>query len=145
MHLKQISILGYIILFFSLFGLVLRRTLFAESAELIAVQICALFLMIWARMTFGRRSFHYAADPTEGGLVVTGPYRYIRHPIYASLLYFASAGILSHLSLIDSLLGLAAAAATAVRIYAEERLVVQQYPQYREYAARTKRIIPYLF
>ena len=50
--------------------------------------------MVAARITFGRRSFHAAANPTEGGLVTTGPYAYIRHPIYAAILYFVWAGAL---------------------------------------------------
>jgi protein-S-isoprenylcysteine O-methyltransferase Ste14 len=34
-----------------------------------------------ARVTFGGRSFHVGANPTEGGLVTKGPYRFVRHPI----------------------------------------------------------------
>ena len=30
----------------------------------------------------------------RGGLVTTGPYRYVRHPIYAAATYFAWAGAL---------------------------------------------------
>jgi protein-S-isoprenylcysteine O-methyltransferase Ste14 len=41
-----------------------------------------------ARVTFGRRSFHAAANPTAGGLVTTGPYRLIRHPIYTAACLF---------------------------------------------------------
>jgi len=44
--------------------------------------------MLWARLTFGGRSFHAGANPTAGGVVTTGPYRFVRHPIYAAILYF---------------------------------------------------------
>jgi protein-S-isoprenylcysteine O-methyltransferase Ste14 len=33
----------------------------------------------------------------------------------------------------------------AHRIISEERLVRERYPEYSEYAARTKRIIPFVF
>jgi protein-S-isoprenylcysteine O-methyltransferase Ste14 len=42
------------------------------------LQVLALLLFLWARITFGRRSYHVVADPTAGGLVTDGPYRFIR-------------------------------------------------------------------
>jgi len=109
------------------------------------VQVVAILLMIWARMTFGHRSFHAVANPTEGGLVTTGPYHYLRHPIYAAVLWFVMSGAAAHLSLESILLALVLVAGAALRIYAEERLVVQRYPEYVAYAARTPRVIPFLF
>ena len=122
-----------------------RHALFADSPLGMAVQALALLLMIWARITFGRRSFHATASPTEGGLVTTGPYRYWRHPIYAAVLLFMWVGVISHFSPLNALLGLIASAATAVRIITEERLVRERYPEYRDYAARTKRLVPFVF
>jgi protein-S-isoprenylcysteine O-methyltransferase Ste14 len=124
--------------------MVLQGSLFASGYIPIAVQLAAVLLMIWARYTFGRRSFHAGADPTEGGLVTTGPYYFIRHPIYASILYFVWAGIFSHPSVFAGLLGSIGTVGVFIRIYAEERLIVTQYPEYAKYAARTKRIIPFV-
>jgi len=31
-----------------------------------------------------------------------------------------------------------------VRVATEERLLVERYPEYRDYAARTRRLIPFL-
>lgn len=111
----------------------------------IIVQVAAVLLMLWARFTFGRRSFHASADPTEGGLMKSGPYRYLRHPIYASVIYFVWAGVVCHISLATVLLGSVATAGLVVRIIAEERLVVKRYPEYASYASYTKRIIPFVF
>ena len=54
-------------------SLIMCKSVFANSPLAIAVQIEAALLMIWARLTFGMRSFHLAANPTAGGLVTTGP------------------------------------------------------------------------
>ena len=54
------------------------HALFGTGPLTITVQAAAALLMIWARLTFGMRSFHASANPTEGGLVTRGPYRWLR-------------------------------------------------------------------
>jgi protein-S-isoprenylcysteine O-methyltransferase Ste14 len=145
MNLRNASIAGYFILVVSLVLLVAQSAIIASGIFPLAVQGLSVVLMVWARTTFGKRSFHAGADPTQGGLVTSGPYKYIRHPIYASVLYFMWAGVCSHPEYLNITLGIIGTLGISLRIYAEEQLVVVQYPQYTEYAARTKRIIPYLF
>ena len=144
MKQRTLSISGYIILAAALVVLILRKSFFAEGSILIAIQILAAMLMIWARITFGLRSFHAAANPTEGGLVTTGPFKFIRHPIYASVIYFILASVISHLSLLNIFLTVVCYLGAAIRIYLEERLILTKYLEYSEYAKRTKRIIPFI-
>jgi protein-S-isoprenylcysteine O-methyltransferase Ste14 len=145
MNSKLMSIIAFIGLVLAVAGLVMQQSLFARNEIGIAVQVLAVLLILWARLTFGRRSFHFAANPTEGGLVTTGPYRFLRHPIYSAVLYFLWIGVLSHLSAESLMLALIATAAIVVRMLIEERLLVKRYPEYKSYAARTKRIIPFVF
>jgi protein-S-isoprenylcysteine O-methyltransferase Ste14 len=144
MGLRVVSIVGLVLMIVAIAMLFLHEALLGETAIPIAIQILSLLLMIWARIVFGRRSFHAAANPTAGGVVSSGPYALIRHPIYAAALYIAWAGILSHISLVSVAWGLVVAAGAALRIAAEEKLVTERYPEYASYALRTKRIIPYL-
>jgi len=125
--------------------LVWNQGLFSLSPIVIGVQLLAVLLMIWARITFGRRSFHATASPTEGGLVTTGPYRYVRHPIYASALLITWAGILGNLSVVNVGFGLLTLGGAFARIMSEEALVRVRYPEYDEYAKKTRRLIPFVF
>lgn len=145
MALKLASIAGFVLMIVALIALLWGHSLFGESPIPIGVQILAFSLMVWARVAFGGRSFHASANPTEGGVVTSGPYRFVRHPIYAAVLYFTWAGVLSHLSIVNLVLGICAVAGAGLRIAAEERLLLERYPEYKEYANRTKRIIPFLF
>jgi protein-S-isoprenylcysteine O-methyltransferase Ste14 len=101
--------------------------------------------MVWARVTFGARSFHADASPTDGGLVTSGPYRWIRHPIYTAVCMFAWACFLGHSSWFA--LGMAAlvSVGSVVRMLAEEKLLLARYPEYVEYVRKTKRMVPHLF
>ncbi len=139
------SVVGYILMVLALVPLIYFQGLFSWSPLVIAVQTLAVGLMVWARITFGLRSFHYAANPTEGGLVTTGPYRFIRHPIYAAIVYFTLAGVAGNWSWRNVALFGVVCLGAAIRIFCEERLVVIDYPGYSEYAKRTKRIVPFVF
>ena len=52
--------------------LVYKRELFSTHPVGITVQVFAAGLMVWARITFGTRSFHAVANTTEGKLVTNG-------------------------------------------------------------------------
>ncbi len=144
MSLKRASILALLPMIAGLVWLMARREFVARSAPALAVQVAALVLMVAARVTFGRRSFHAAANPTEGGLVTTGPYRWFRHPIYAAILYFCWSTAIDHHSLQALLAAGIVTAGAVVRMYAEETLLVGMYPEYRAYRARTARVIPFV-
>ena len=143
--LKTFSIIGYIGMVGGLLGLLATRNLFSASPLVISAQVVAVSLLLWARVTFGRRSFHVVADPTEGGLVTRGPYRYIRHPIYCSMCLFALAGVAAHWSWSSGLCGGLILGSAVLRIICEEALVAARYPEYARYAATTWRMVPYLY
>jgi protein-S-isoprenylcysteine O-methyltransferase Ste14 len=124
--------------------LVMRREILARSVAGIAIQAGAVGLMIAARVTFGRRSFHAAANPTAGGLVTHGPYRWWRHPIYAAVLYFIWAAALDHHSTPAVIAALLVTLVAGVRMYAEETLLMKTYSDYAAYRARTARVIPFV-
>ena len=140
--MKLLSLAGLAAMLAALLGLWKTRSLFSAHPGVIAVQLTAVLLMIWARVTFGLRSFHAAANPTAGSLVTTGPYHFIRHPIYASICLFLWAGVLGNLSPVAISLGALATIGALVRLFCEEHLLIRQYPKYREYAASTRRLLP---
>jgi protein-S-isoprenylcysteine O-methyltransferase Ste14 len=143
--LKTLSLAGLLLMVAGLVGLLSLHALFAHTPAGITVQAAAVLLMIWARMTFGRRSFHASADPTEGGLVTTGPYRFIRHPIYTAACLFGCAGAVSNWSVPAGVLAVMMIVGAIVRMLCEERLVVARYPEYQEYARTTRRMVPFIF
>lgn len=143
-QLRIASLLATAALVGAVLVLLFRRELFANQPAGLIVQVAASLLMLWARLTLGMRSFHAGANPTEGGLVTSGPYRFIRHPIYSAILFLVWAAALSHVSIVSIVARVLATAAVAVRIASEERLLLQRYPEYAAYAARTRRVVPFV-
>ena len=78
-------------------------------------------------------------------LVTKGPYRYIRHPMYASLLYLAWGVFLKQISLLSGLLVILASLALYATAIFEERENLHNFGnEYRAYMKSTKRFIPFL-
>jgi protein-S-isoprenylcysteine O-methyltransferase Ste14 len=87
----------------------------------------------------------YALERTSQ-LVTSGIYRYIRHPIYACLLYLAWGAFLKHVTWISAVLAVFASLALLATALADERECTAYFgSQYRDYIGRTKRFIPFLF
>ena len=143
--MKSLSIIAYLAMVGGLLVLLATKSVFSPSFVVIATQVAALLLGIWARITFGRRSYHVAANPTEGGLVTTGPYHFIRHPIYTAVCLFTLPGVFAHWTWSSALLGALVVACALGRIFFEEKLLMARYPEYAQYAATTSRMIPFLF
>ena len=145
MSRERVSLLAFLVAVVCLVYLILTWHLFAHHPVLIGVQAAAVALMLWARLTFGLRSFHATANTSAGGLVTTGPYRYWRHPIYASIIYFVWAGQVEAPEVRALAVALVASAALVVRMVLEEQFLVATYPEYPAYAARAKRLIPFVY
>ena len=82
----------------------------------------------------------------EHTVISTGPYAYVRHPMYAGALGF----LLGAPLLLGSWWGLAAALllvlAMAIRAVLEERALTAELEGYADYAARVRyRLVPYLW
>lgn len=79
-------------------------------------------------------------------LVKVGAYRYIRHPLYASLLCLAWGAFLKHPSLVGAGLGAIATLALYLTARVEEAENMKHFgADYAEYIQQTKMFIPYVF
>lgn len=126
-------------------GMYYAGALIHRTPLVLVPQGAALALMVWARITFGSRSFHAAASPTAGGVVRTGPYQFIRHPIYtAGILFVVPAALVAGTPKALAFAALVVAGGI-VRMLCEESMLVRQYPEYADYMRTTSRSIPGLF
>jgi len=143
--LKVLSVLSFLLMVGGILGLILRGELLYPYVWLIALQGAAVLLMFWARLTFGMGSFHFAADPTEDKLITSGPYRWIRHPIYTAVLLFSLPPAIISRSPAALAFAVLIVLGAVTRMFCEEQYLRKHYPDYAEYAARTRRIIPLIF
>jgi len=79
-------------------------------------------------------------------LVQRGAYRYIRHPLYASLFWLGLGIFLKGISLVTAILTVVVIVALLATARIEEAENIRHFgPAYEEYMRQTKRFIPYIF
>jgi protein-S-isoprenylcysteine O-methyltransferase Ste14 len=101
-------------------------------------------LAIWARVHLGKNWGMPMTRKAEPELVTSGPYRFVRHPIYSGLL----AGVLGT-ALVTNLIGLLIVAVLGGYFYysasVEEKNLTAAFPTaYPAYRAGTKMLIPFV-
>ncbi|MDE1925112.1 MAG: isoprenylcysteine carboxylmethyltransferase family protein [Patescibacteria group bacterium] len=113
----------------------------------IGLACCAagIALAIWARVYLGRNWGMPMSVKESPELVTTGPYAYVRHPIYTGVLLAIFGTILTSGAWWIVLL-----MATGVYfIYSatqEEKIMLKEFPgEYPAYKKRTKMLIPFIF
>lgn len=80
-----------------------------------------------------------------GRLVTAGVYRYIRHPMYSSVLFLAWGTLLKGANVGTLALAAVATVALVVTARTEETENVKRFgPAYREYMKHTRRFVPFL-
>jgi len=91
-------------------------------------------------------AFSTVVDKKDGQKLVTGgPYGIIRHPIYISYIFIAGSSPMAMRSWSALVFFLLAASGILIRIGVEERLMSAEFPGYKAYMKRTKRLIPGIY
>ena len=92
------------------------------------------------------RNLHVLPHPVENAeMVLHGPYRFIRHPMYASVLLTGLTLIAGDFSAIRLAVWLLLSVDLIVKLEYEEKLLVSQFPAYEAYRKGTSRLIPFLY
>jgi protein-S-isoprenylcysteine O-methyltransferase Ste14 len=106
----------------------------------------AVAIALWAMLTMRMGNFTIIPIPKqEAKLITNGPYRFARHPMYASVLL----ALLGVVILINTWIGYTIWVLLFIDLYMklrfEEKLLIEKFPEYEEYMKRTKRLLPYIW
>jgi protein-S-isoprenylcysteine O-methyltransferase Ste14 len=107
--------------------------------------ICGVSFCLWARAVLGRNWSGAVTLKEKHELIVRGPYRLVRHPIYTGLLAMVIATAIQqgHMGGIIGLILVSISLWT--KSNHEEAVMRKQFPdQYAAYRERVKRIIPFI-
>ena len=110
------------------------------------VHILGAILGLWALKTMHLGHFNIIPDPMPHlQLVTTGPYAFIRHPMYASILIFFLPFPILHSTPISWLVFALLGMTLLLKLHYEEHLIRHKISDYKIYQSHTKKLIPWVF
>lgn len=108
--------------------------------------VAGIAIAIVARFVLGRNWSSEVTVKAGHELIISGPYRYVRHPIYSGLL-FSLTGTALYLREVRGFVGvLLATVGWKLKSLAEEKIMTEQFgPAYTGYKQRVKALIPLIW
>jgi len=117
-----------------------------DNDILIAVRLVSITLGVWAIVSMKIRNLRVFPEPKINAVfIVRGPYKFIRHPMYTSVLLFTFSYTLKDLTITTAVLWFALLADLLLKIRFEEHLLETKFPEYPDYKSKTKRLIPFIY
>lgn len=131
---------------FGLLGLLLLPGPYIAHQAWWFLQAFAVFIGLWALAVVELRHLNIIPDPKPGSrLICSGPFRFVRHPMYLSLLLYTLSLVMTTDSNLRWMLWLALLATLLVKLHYEESLLRNHLPDYATYQQNTHKLIPYLY
>jgi protein-S-isoprenylcysteine O-methyltransferase Ste14 len=112
----------------------------------VALLVLGLAFSVWARVQLGKNWSATVSVKHDHELIVTGPYRIVRHPIYSGLLL----AFIGTATTLDDARGILSVVLVFIafwqKLRREERWMLETFgEQYHRYRSRTAALVPYLF
>lgn len=146
MKKSMLSVILVIIQFGAIAFYLLSGPIFSGQLVFLIMQFLAFAIAFWGILAMGITKVSVFPTPTASALlVVKGPYRIIRHPMYTGIVLMAGAmlaGYYTHLRLVVFLI---LCANQIIKLLWEEKMMIEKIPAYKEYMVRTWRLLPFVF
>lgn len=138
-----------IIVFFQLLCLVLiglTAPVIPGHPVLLVIELSGIMLALWAILIMNPLNVKIMPFPNkEIGLLHSGPYKWIRHPMYTAIFLAVTPLVISYYSPFRLITGVVLFASLVYKVTIEEKLLESHYEHYNAYKHKTFRFIPFLY
>ncbi|MBN2745241.1 MAG: isoprenylcysteine carboxylmethyltransferase family protein [Bacteroidales bacterium] len=118
----------------------------ATNLALLLIQILGLWLGLWSIMVMQKSKLHIAPRPKNNAILIqNGPYKLIRHPMYAAILLTFIPLILENPEPIRLILFLILFTNLIFKLHFEEGLLTRFFADYLSYKKTSYRLIPWIY
>ena len=138
----SLSLIEYVCIIFIL----ISGDIFPLSIVNIIILVLSLSFGFWYLWTVKFKRFNLTINyPKNARIVPVGPYKYVRHPVFLTILLITGVVVLEHYSLGRISVWLLLLAVLHIKIMHEERIISHRNTDYLIYKRSTKMLIPFLY
>ncbi|MBN1182535.1 MAG: isoprenylcysteine carboxylmethyltransferase family protein [Bacteroidales bacterium] len=143
------NIIGIILVTVQLFCLLclfITGPLLANDILAFILEIFSIFLGLWAIYVMRLSRLNIFPHLRNGAILITkGPYKLIRHPMYAAVILFGLSLIIELYSTERLAVVLILFFTLILKIEFEEKILIKELPGYQEYRSKTYKLIPFIY
>ena len=116
------------------------------SATTLVTLSAGAFLCGWTLFFNRIGNFNIRPEPKENGrLVTSGPYRFVRHPMYTAVLLLMAAFVSVDDEPLKIVYWVLLLVVLWIKSSVEEKMLIRKFPDYADYMHKTGRFLPRLF
>ena len=141
----KLSFLFVGVQFFCISAIMLTGEIFPSDIIKTILLIITAVPGLIAMYSFRFRFNIFAEIPESHKLNTSGIYKYVRHPMYTSVILMTLLWVWNDFSLMRFIIWIILLIDMIFKLKLEERLLTVAYPEYEEYIKKTKMFIPYLY
>lgn len=136
---------GQLVLLILLFYFADLSSIF-KNGFLSVLFIMAMGLGLYSLYNMGLDTFSLYPEPKKGSKhVQTGAYRFIRHPMYTSLIILGLLLVLSDPQFLNTIIYIILLYVLDAKATYEEGLLLKLHPTYKEYTQKTSKFLPFVY
>ena len=110
------------------------------------IEIIGILILIWSVSVMSLSKLNVFPDVRNGAILIShGPYKFIRHPMYLSVILICLSVVLEFLNPGRLLILMILIATLIYKIEFEENLLINNFEKYAEYRKTTKKLIPFIY
>jgi protein-S-isoprenylcysteine O-methyltransferase Ste14 len=110
-----------------------------------ALLLAGAYAGVAGALALGKSRTPFPKPPKDAQLIRHGIYAKVRHPLYTSLIALGLAWAFYWQSPVGGALAIAQALLLDAKARREERWLRERFPDYADYAAKVKRLIPFIY
>jgi protein-S-isoprenylcysteine O-methyltransferase Ste14 len=134
-----------ILQFFIIIYYFLTGSIFPKNIFLLIIYSFGLFLGLYSIIIM-KFNFNIAPDLKSGAIFIKrGPYKFIRHPMYTSVIIIILSLLINYFSIIRFVLFIVLITVLILKSNYEEKILKEEFKEYSSYIFKTKKFLPYIY
>ncbi len=110
------------------------------------LQIIGVAIGLWGILTMRIGNFNIQPEVKSVTLITSGPYRWIRNPMYLAVILFYATIVVQNFSWMNGIVFIILLITILLKIYSEEEFLDERFgEEYANYKMKSKRIIPFIY